>query len=578
MRVIRNMFKTLALVGFALVTLQAQSKCNAQFLGLRNPLGRSNHQVTVGNNTLLENSTSNERNNSMLSNIHDAGFLLVDSAKNTGLSAIGEVKDTNKAAIDRVKETCNMTGGCIKGQVSRLVDTAAGIIDYSKTSISDIISKSKCVIPKDADNIVRAALLQQCVSPSFGYGNESRCFDELGCFPMDYPWVSILRPFPMPMRPDEIDVKLYLYTRKQPDRFNVKLWPNMSVEGSDFDPKRPYTAFITHGFSSDGNSSWLADLKDGYLKHRDANIFLVDWGKGASSVNYLQVASNTRIVGAELARFGKYLIEKYGLETSRMHLMGHSLGAHISSYFAKALSGVARITAFDPAQPGFEGCPVSVKLDKSDADFVDVIHTSCRPTIPLLGFGLIGTAGHVDVYMNGGFVQPGCTLPPVDTIKLTSISDLALIPVDVLSSWVACSHGRSYLYWIESLTADQCTFWGRKAKILSAITSVASIGQLESITSLVLKCKFEECIPLGLDADEYPARGIFTASTGFFTPYCKVNAETDKYMRSELVNSLDRKLGNDKKTENSKKGGVFGLNFGRLSKNSTESQEVNKKD
>jgi hypothetical protein len=34
----------------------------------------------------------------------------------------------------------------------------------------------------------------------------------------------------------------------------------------------------------------------------DGNVFLVDWGKGASDGTYLQVASNTRIVGAELAR------------------------------------------------------------------------------------------------------------------------------------------------------------------------------------------------------------------------------------------------------------------------------------
>lgn len=73
--------------------------------------------------------------------------------------------------------------------------------------------------------------------------------------------------------------------------------------------------------------------------------------------------------------------------------MGHSLGAHISSYFGKAIPGLSRITAFDPAQPGFEGCPKEVRLDKSDADFVDVIHTSCRPTVPLLGFGLIAAVG-----------------------------------------------------------------------------------------------------------------------------------------------------------------------------------------
>lgn len=74
--------------------------------------------------------------------------------------------------------------------------------------------------------------------------------------------------------------------------------------------------------------------------------------------------------------------------------MGHSLGAHISSYFGKGIPGISRITAFDPAQPGFEGCPKQVRLDKSDAHFVDVIHTSCRPTVPFLGFGLITPVGN----------------------------------------------------------------------------------------------------------------------------------------------------------------------------------------
>lgn len=32
--------------------------------------------------------------------------------------------------------------------------------------------------------------------------------------------------------------------------------------------------------------------------------------------------------------------------------------------------------------------------------------------------------------MNGGFIQPGCTLPPINEVKLTSISDLAAVPAD----------------------------------------------------------------------------------------------------------------------------------------------------
>jgi hypothetical protein len=32
--------------------------------------------------------------------------------------------------------------------------------------------------------------------------------------------------------------------------------------------------------------------------------------------------------------------------------------------------------------------------------------------------------------MNGGIIQPGCTVPPIAEVKLTSISDLAVIPAD----------------------------------------------------------------------------------------------------------------------------------------------------
>lgn len=43
-------------------------------------------------------------------------------------------------------------------------------------------------------------------------------------------------------------------------------------------------------------------------------------------------------------RFGQYLIDHFGLNTEKIHLMGHSLGAHISGYMAKGIPKIAQIT------------------------------------------------------------------------------------------------------------------------------------------------------------------------------------------------------------------------------------------
>lgn len=56
----------------------------------------------------------------------------------------------------------------------------------------------------------------------------------------------------------------------------------------------------------------------------------------------------------------------------------------------------------DPAGPLFNEDDTDARIDPSDAELVDVIHTSRGI------FGYEEPIGHWDFYPNGGSLQPGC--------------------------------------------------------------------------------------------------------------------------------------------------------------------------
>lgn len=55
----------------------------------------------------------------------------------------------------------------------------------------------------------------------------------------------------------------------------------------------------------------------------------------------------------------------------------------------------------DPALPLFNRTS-NEHIKKTDADFVDIIHTNAN------NHGILDAVGDVDFYVNGGATQPGC--------------------------------------------------------------------------------------------------------------------------------------------------------------------------
>lgn len=117
------------------------------------------------------------------------------------------------------------------------------------------------------------------------------------------------------------------------------------------------------------------------------------------------------MVAEKLKDLIEFLV-KDGADLNAIHLIGWSWGAHVSGLAGQALNGkLGRITGLDPAGPTFKFVGNEFRLDKTDAKFVDVIHTNAGTRLFWGGhFGLKDPIGHVDIYPNGGERQIGCPM------------------------------------------------------------------------------------------------------------------------------------------------------------------------
>ncbi|XP_067250936.1 endothelial lipase isoform X1 [Chanodichthys erythropterus] len=177
---------------------------------------------------------------------------------------------------------------------------------------------------------------------------------------------------------------------------------------------RVKTILIIHGWTMSGMfENWMHKLVAAVQRREsEANVVVVDW-LGLAHQLYPDAVNHTRRVGQSIATLLDWLQEEEKLQLEDVHMIGYSLGAHVAGYAGTFVNGnIGRITGLDPAGPMFEGTESHKRLSPDDADFVDVLHTYTRGALGV-SIGIQEPIGHIDIYPNGGDVQPGCSLGDV---------------------------------------------------------------------------------------------------------------------------------------------------------------------
>ncbi|CAH1176386.1 unnamed protein product [Phaedon cochleariae] len=201
------------------------------------------------------------------------------------------------------------------------------------------------------------------------------------------------------------DIIFELYTSANPSTPQILSIDNdSSVVSSNIDFSLPTKIFV-HGFLESSNADDAFQIKERYLQLGNYNVILVNTERLFAGISYPTAARNVLPVGQFTAKFIDFLVTR-GLKLSATHLIGMSLGAHVVGIAGQLLTSgkVSRVTGLDPARQLFESVPENERIGQNSGVFVDIVHTNAG------GFGLDENLGSVDIWINGGKKQPGCSI------------------------------------------------------------------------------------------------------------------------------------------------------------------------
>lgn len=238
------------------------------------------------------------------------------------------------------------------------------------------------------------------------------------------------------------NVTFWLYTRETENNpTQLSMFTPETIRQAPFVPNRPLIVLI-HGYTGHRDYAPNTSIRPAYLAYDEFNIISLDYNPLVLEPCYYQGVRNLPTVANCTAQLLDFLIGERMFSLDDIHVVGFSLGGQTSGMIANYLKSgkLRRITGLDPAKPLFITAPSQFKLDQTDAEFVQVIHTD------VFARGILHPSGHTDFYVNGGVEQPGCNAQSMMTTG-------------------ECNHNRAPEYYAESIATEvgfygyRCAHW-----------------------------------------------------------------------------------------------------------------------
>ncbi|KAF8791739.1 Pancreatic triacylglycerol lipase-like protein [Argiope bruennichi] len=263
------------------------------------------------------------------------------------------------------------------------------------------------------------------------------------------------------------------------------------------------TKILVHGYTVQllpGN--YFEQIKNKLLKYNSYNVIIVNW-TNYNGPSYLLAKAEAYLVGINIGTMINFLVSNKGMNPSNVHIIGHSLGAHVAGVAGKQVPNLGRVTGLDPAGPFFTTFIEFNRLSFTSAKLVDVMHTSNYLTG--VGLGMGDAIGSIDFYPNGGNEQPACQMG-----NEFRNADAQVNIVTSLLTMASCYHNIALPYFMNSI--HECKYLSVECENYKLYSEENCDSDTNAINRMGLYC---------VEIPGLPSESKFYLNTTANPPYCE---------------------------------------------------------
>lgn len=108
-------------------------------------------------------------------------------------------------------------------------------------------------------------------------------------------------------------------------------------DNDNVDPEKDVKLLI-HGWNADAEHVALETVRNSYLKLNSSHLLMADW-RDVANMRYFVARDMIASVGKRICDLLRVFAHQAKIGPNRIHIVGHSLGAHIATHVGRCFSG-----------------------------------------------------------------------------------------------------------------------------------------------------------------------------------------------------------------------------------------------